>query len=127
MFGFLGIGKEIKEPVDAIGDAFDKLFTSDEEKMQAQAVLDKIRQKPEILKAEIVKLQAQHKSLFVSAARPFLVWCAGGVYVAIGVALMVFKVDVPEWYADASVTAFLGSLGIYGSMRTTEKIMDKTK
>jgi len=119
--------KGIAEPVDAVGNAFDKIFTSDEEKMQAQAVLDKIKQKPELLKAEIIKLQAQHKSIFVAGARPFLVWCSGFVYVGLGVAVMVFDKAVPEWYADATISALLGALGLYGSMRTIEKVTDKSK
>ena len=128
MSWFTGLfSKGVAEPVDAVGNAFDKIFTSKEEKMKAQAVLDKIKQKPELLKAEIIKLQTQHKSLFVAGARPFLVWCSGVVYVALGVAVMVFEVDIPEWYADASVSAFLGALGLYGSMRSIEKITDKTK
>lgn len=119
--------KGIAEPVDAVGNAFDKIFTSDEERLQAQAVLDKIKQKPEILRAEIQKVQAQHKSLFISGARPFLVWVAGINLSMLGVAVMWFDKVVPEWYADASVTAFLGGLGLYGGMRTVEKLADKVK
>ena len=33
----------IKEPIDALGNTLDKLFTSDEEKLQAEAVLEKLR------------------------------------------------------------------------------------
>lgn len=128
MSWFTGLfSKGIAEPVDAVGNAFDKIFTSKEEKMKAQAVLDKIKQKPELLRAEIVKIQTQHKSLFVSGARPFLVWCSGVVYAGLGVAVMVFDKAVPEWYADASVSAFLGALGLYGGLRTVEKITDKSK
>lgn len=119
--------KGIAEPVDAVGNAFDKIFTSDEERLQAQAVLDKIKQKPELLKEEIIKLQAQHKSLFVAGARPFLVWVSGINLAQLGIAVVWFGKPVAEWYADASVTAFLGALGLYGAMRTTEKVTDKTK
>jgi len=119
--------KGIAEPVDAIGNAFDKIFTSDEERLEAQVILDKIKQKPELLKAEIIKLQTQHKSLFVSGARPFLVWVAGINLSQLGIGVLWFDKIVPEWYADASVTAFLGALGLYGAMRTGEKIIDKTK
>jgi len=38
--------------------------------MQAQAVLDKIAQKPTILQAEINKIEAKHRSLFVAGWRP---------------------------------------------------------
>lgn len=117
----------IAEPIDAIGNVFDKLFTSKQEKMEAQAVLDKIKQKPEILRAEIVKLQTQHKSIFISGARPFLVWVAGVNLAQLGVAVIWFNRTIPEWYADASVTAFLGGLGLYGGLRTIEKLANKVK
>jgi len=48
--------------------------------MQAQAVLDKIAQKPTILQAEINKIEAQHRSLFVAGWRPAIGWvCAIGI------------------------------------------------
>ena len=59
-------GGAAAEPIDALGAAVDKIFTNDEERMQAQAVLDKIAQKPAILQAEINKIEAQHRSLFVA-------------------------------------------------------------
>jgi len=49
--------------------------------MQAQAVLDKIAQKPTILQAEINKIEAQHRSLFVAGWRPAI-----GRVCAIGIA-----------------------------------------
>ena len=46
-------GGAAAEPIDALGAAVDKIFTNDEERMQAPAVVDKIAQKPAILQAEI--------------------------------------------------------------------------
>ena len=43
---WLGIGKEITQPVDAIGNAFDKLFTSDEEKLTKAEVMERTKQNP---------------------------------------------------------------------------------
>ena len=117
----------ITEPIEAVGNAFDKIFTSDEEKLQAKAVLDKIKLEPEILRTEIVKLQTQHKSLFVSGARPFLVWVSGFNLIQLGIAVLYLEKIIPQWYADASVTAFLGSLGLYGGLRTVEKLSNKIK
>lgn len=68
------IGGGIAEPIEALGNAFDKIFTSKEEKLQAQAVLDKIRQHPAELQAEINKLEAQHRSPFVAGWRPAIGW-----------------------------------------------------
>ena len=66
--------------VDAFGNAIDKIFTSDEERLQAQALLVKIKQRPQILQGEINKIEAAHPSIFVSGWRPAIGWiCAGGL------------------------------------------------
>ena len=53
LLDFLGMGKAagdaIASPVEAVGNVFDKLFTSDEERANAEAVMAKIRQQPQIL------------------------------------------------------------------------------
>src|SRR5690606_20274242 len=63
--------------VSAIGNVFDKLFTTDAERAQAEAVLLKLRQEPAILQAEINKIEAAHRSLFVAGWRPFIGWVCG--------------------------------------------------
>lgn len=77
----LSIGKEVGDtiasPITAIGNVLDKLCTSDEEKMAAEAVMEKIRQKPDTLQTEINKLEAQHRSIFVAGWRPFVGWICG--------------------------------------------------
>jgi hypothetical protein len=52
-----GGGQAIASPVEAVGNVFDKLFTSDEEKLQAQAVLEKLRQHPGELQVELNKIE----------------------------------------------------------------------
>jgi hypothetical protein len=68
------------EPIEALGNAVDKVFTSDEERMQAQAVLNKLALQPSILQAELNKIEAQHRSVFVAGWRPAVGWiCALGL------------------------------------------------
>jgi len=67
-------GGAAAELIDALGFAVDKIFTNDEERIQAQAVLDKIAQKPAILQTEINKIEAQHRSLFIAGWRPAIGW-----------------------------------------------------
>ena len=71
------IGVNVKDPIDAIGNAFDKIFTSDEERSQAQAVLEKLKQHPGELQVELNKLEAGHRSILVAAWRPFIGWVCG--------------------------------------------------
>lgn len=81
LLSFLSIGKAagdaIATPVEAIGNTLDQLFTSDEERAQAEMVMAKIKQEPQILQCEINKLEAQHRSIFVAGWRPFIGWVCG--------------------------------------------------
>ena len=63
--------------IEAIGKAFDGIFTSDEEKAQARLLLEKLRSKPQHLQAEITKIEASHKSIFVAGWRPYIGWICG--------------------------------------------------
>lgn len=120
----------VAEPVEAIGNAFDKLFTSDEERAQAQAVLEKIRQRPHILQAEISKIEAGHRSAFVAGWRPAVGWvCAAGL-------MFPFLINpCIQWYTGqagpvlptADLTTLLMALLGLGGLRTVEKFGNKTK
>lgn len=63
--------------IDALGNALDKVFTSDEERVQAEVVLEKLRQYPDELQVELNKIEAAHSSIFVAGWRPAIGWvCA---------------------------------------------------
>jgi hypothetical protein len=91
---FTGGGKTISEPVEAIGNVFDKLFTSDEEKEQAKAVMEKLRQRPAELQVELNKVEAQHRSTFVAGWRPAIGWVC-----ALGLAFTFVVNPTIEWIA----------------------------
>lgn len=97
---WLGIGKEIADPVEAVGNALDKILTSDEEKAHGQAVMAEIRQKPQILQAEINKVEAQHRSVFVAGWRPAVGWMGvaglGWHYIGHPMAAFLLQVVSPE-------------------------------
>ena len=122
-------GGAVTEPIDALGSAVDRIFTNDEERMQAQAVLDKIAQKPAILQAEINKIEAQHRSLFVAGWRPAIGWVC-----AIGLAFPFILNPLIEWAGGTGpkipmeqlmelVVALLG----LGTLRTFEKLAGRAK
>ena len=68
---------QIATPIEAIGNVFDRLFTSDAERAQAEAVLEKLRQHPAELQVELNKIEAAHRSVFVAGWRPAVGWiCA---------------------------------------------------
>lgn len=127
---WLGLGKEVAAPIDALGNTIDKMFTNDEERMQAQAVLDKIRIQPAILNAEMNKIEAQHRSIFVAGWRPAIGWiCAFGIgFAFIGNPLLQRfvggeAVNVP---LDMILELVLAMLGM-GALRTFEKVKGVTK
>lgn len=140
IFSFLSLGKQagdaIASPVEAVGSALDKLFTSDEEKAQALAVMEKIRQQPQILQAEINKLEAQHRSIFIAGWRPFIGWvCGVGMaWHYLGNPLMGWACAL--WYPEAKapmmagvgelMNLLLALLGMAG-IRTIEKSKKLTK
>lgn len=122
-------GRASAKPIEAIGTAVDKIFTSDEERAQAQAVLDKIAQQPAILQAEINKMESQHRSIFVAGWRPAIGWVC-----AIGLSFPFIINPLIEWFGGTGPTIpmdqltelVVALLGL-GTLRTFEKITGRTK
>ena len=133
------LGNSIVPVIDAIGNNLDKLFTSDEEKQQAKVLLEKIKQQPMILQTEINKLEAQHRSVFVAGWRPAIGWV---------LAISLFFYYVPQFVLGSALWAIncyklhtlvtfplntsgmtqliIAMLGM-GTLRTVEKLADKTR
>ncbi len=132
MLGFLTglFSKSAASPIDAIGNVFDKLFTSDDERAQANIVLEKLRQHPAELQAEITKVEASHRSMFVAGGRPFIIWVCG-----IGLLFTFLVNPIFQWLTgelgpnlpmDHMIDLVYALLGL-GSLRTIEKFGGKTK
>jgi hypothetical protein len=129
------LGGGASDAVGALGSAFDKLFTSDEERAQAALVLEKVRQQPHILQAEINRLEAGHRSLFVAGWRPFIGWVCGlGLaWAFLGhpmfewfVALRDLAISPPAIATDNMLELILALLGL-GGLRTFEKLTGRAK
>ena len=120
----------VGDAVGAVGTAMDKLFTSDEERAAGAAVMEKLRQQPGVLQAEINKIEASHKSWFVAGWRPAIGWvCSMGLAFAyvINPCIQWWSgtpgPELPMESIDAMVYALLG----LGAMRTAEKFGGRTK
>lgn len=129
-------GSAAAEPIEALGTVIDKVFTSDDERAQARAVLAKIAQQPHILQAEINKIEAAHRSVFVAGWRPFIGWVCGAAlgYNFIARDLIAWGMSIwspgtpppPELAMENLITVLVSLLGL-GGLRTVEKLRGKAK
>lgn len=116
-------------PIDALGEVFDKLFTSDEERLQARAVLEKLRQHPAEMQVALNRAEAGHRTVFVAGWRPFIGWIAGAglAWSFLGhplfewaAALWFPGVEAPAVASDQLFELVVAMLGLSG-LRTFEK------
>lgn len=124
------------QPIEAIGNLFDKLLTSDEEKAAGALALQKLAMEPHLLQAEINKISAAHRSIFVAGWRPFIGWVCGGAmaYAFIGRDLLAWALAI--WSPDVAPpppvsmefigTVLIGMLGM-GGLRSFEKMQGVAK
>jgi len=132
-------GAEIARPIDAIGNAIDKVFTSDEERLQGRAVLAKLALHQSELQVELNKVEAQDRRFFNSGWRPAIGWVAVfslALYFipqfVIGTYLWTVQCIQTEAIVPYPVDAarlfelVLGMLGI-GAFRMAEKLAGRTK
>lgn len=119
------------ETIDAIGNVFDNLFTSDDERLTHEEIKMRLAQKPQMAQAEINKVQANSRSTFVAGARPFLMWvCGVGLAMAfiVNPVIVAFfpgvnEIDVP---LDQMMELTLAMLGL-ATLRTVEKLNGVSK
>mgnify|MGYP003626883626 FL=1 len=124
-------GASAAEPIEAIGNIIDSVFTSDEERAQGDLLKQKLAMKPSIMQAEINKVQAGHRSTFVAGARPFLMWVCGLGFLFAFVINPILQwlapeLGSPELPLDAMLELTLAMLGLAG-LRTVEKLNGKAK
>ena len=120
-----GVGTLAKD----VAEVVDTFVETEEEKKAAAALLMKIQQEPDKWQAEINKVEAGHRSMFVAGWRPATGWvCALGLgahfivfpLLEWGTDLFGTKIIAPviEW--EILMTLVLSLLGL-GATRTYEK------
>ena len=71
------LGSSAAAPITALGDAISKLYTTDDERLSKQALLERITQNLPLAQAEISKTEAASLNWFVAGGRPAIIWvCA---------------------------------------------------
>lgn len=135
--GFISslLGGAAAEPIKAVGNIVDSLFTSDDERLSHKEVMARIAQNPQIAAQEIAKVQASSRSTFVAGARPFVVWvCGMGLGYAWVIRPMIqdlatYMGKVIVWtpmQTDNMTDLVIAILGL-GALRTVEKLQNKAK
>lgn len=123
------IGSGIAEPIKAIGNIVDNLFTSDDERGKNEIAKAQIAQVLLMGQIETNQIEAQHRSIWVAGWRPAIGWiCALGLFydfflrpIANG-----FGYHFPSLDSQTLYPLITGMLG-FGALRTLEKFGNKTK
>ncbi len=121
---------------ETVGKVADNLFTSDEERLDKQALLARIQNMPYLAQLQVNMKEAEHRSLWVAGWRPFIGWVSGAaigyhfiLHPLIAWGITIAQLDVaPPPVLDtgplfALVTAMLGLAGL----RTGEKARGITR
>jgi len=131
LWTWLSGGKAVAQPIEAVGNVLDALFTSDDERLDKEIIKQRLAQQPALAQAEITKVQAQHRSIFVAGARPFLMWVCGLGFLFSFVINPILEWLMPEVGApvlplEVMMELTLAMLGLAG-LRTIEKLQGKSK
>ena len=119
------------EPVKAMGDVLDELFTSKEEELTLETVKQRLAQRPQLAQTKVNEVQAAHRSIFVAGARPFLMWVCGFgflfAFVSNPLLTWLFPdMSKPEIPLAVMLELTLAMLGLAG-LRTVEKLKGVSK
>lgn len=120
----------LSRSVEPLSIILDKFFDSPEERTQAQAVFEKLKQHPGALQVALNKIEGKHKSLLVSGWRPFIGWVCGlglgNVFLVNPWLQWLYDVPGPQLPLDVMMELVVTMLG-FGTLRTVEKFWGKTK
>ena len=127
----LGVdGDAVAKPVEAVGNVVDKLFTSDEERLDKQALLTRLAMEPGLAQVELNKVEAAHRSIFVAGWRPFIGWVCGTglgfVFLVNPLIQWITEQPGPEMQTGSMMELVIAMLGL-GALRTVEKVKGKAK
>lgn len=73
LMNWLGLGKEIAEPINAVSN----LYTTDKERLEGEQKLQETLQKPQLAQLEVNKALAMSTAVFNSGWQPLIGWTSG--------------------------------------------------
>lgn len=141
MAGFMAkfVGGGVVDAVQGIANTINQFVETPDEKRAAEALIARMAAEPAKAQAEINKIEAGHRTIFVAGWRPFIGWVCGvslGLYFipqyALG-AVLWFRVSWAAQtiqpypvIADALMELVLAMLGM-GTIRMLEKMTGNAK
>ena len=119
------VGGSIGEVAGGVAEAIDRFVETAEEKKAAELLITKVHQEPDKWQAEINKIEARHRSLFVAGWRPAVGWicvCALAWGWIIGpIAQFIFSdKTMPAIEIGQAISLIMALLGM-GALRSYEK------
>jgi len=123
-FGKL-IGSGANEVAQGVADVVDRFVETTEEKKAAAVLLKKIEQEPDRWQAEINKIEAGHRTIFVAGWRPAVGWiCAFALawgWIAAPIMQFVYPArPMPAIEVGQAISLVMAMLGM-GTLRAYEK------
>ena len=130
---FIGkmLGSGVIETATGVANIVDKFMETPDEKRAFEIVNRKLQQKPDELQAEINKIEAGHRSMFVAGWRPAIGWiCAtalGWGWILAPILQFFFpEKKMPAIEVGEAISLVMALLGM-GALRTYEKQSKLTK
>ena len=131
--GLLGGGAQAAvNAAEGVANVVDKFVETEEEKKAAEVLKAKLMMRPSLAQAEINKIEAAHRSVFVAGWRPFIGWVCGVALawhfilfdVAVWVTVNFFPevTEIPKLTGTETLATVLLSLLGLGAFRTVEKL-----
>ena len=112
--------------IPAVSGLLDKFIEDKDEKAKLAHEISTLAEKQAhesmLAQIKVNEVQASHKSIFVSGARPAIMWiCALGLlYAVFAYPVLDIWFDMPELNTDILMPTMMGLLGL-GGMRSFEK------
>jgi len=130
------IGGGVVSAAEGVAGIVDRFVETPDEKAAAEVIKAKLLMRPGEVQAELNKIEAGHRSIFVAGWRPFIGWVCG---VALAYSFILRDLlswvilntgstasPPPELAMEHLLTILLGMLGL-GGMRTLEKMNGRAK
>ena len=130
------IGGGVVSAAEGVAGIVDRFVETDDEKRAAEIIKAKMMMQPSLVQAELKKIEAAHRSIFVAGWRPFIGWVCGLALLYNFVmrdllACLILNTGLeasmpPDLAMEELMTVLLGMLGL-GAFRTAEKMAGRAK